>query len=97
MKYSLIHSSAREAGSPSRCTCIHVLSVIVLYCRVIWELIKEKLIFPFLELDVKSYDLGIEHRDATDDRGEEVGREGEGGEGRGVGTWWREGEDVRRT
>ena len=38
-------------------------------CRVIWELIKEKLIFPFVELDVKSYDLGIEHRDETDDKG----------------------------
>ena len=37
--------------------------------RVIWELIKEKLIFPFVELDVKSYDLGIEYRDETDDKG----------------------------
>ena len=37
---------------------------------MIWELIKEKLIFPFVELDVKSYDLGIEHRDETDDQGE---------------------------
>ena len=36
--------------------------------RVIWELIKEKLIYPFVELDVKSFDLGIEHRDATDDK-----------------------------
>ena len=59
---------------------MHVLSDIVLYCRVIWELIKEKLIFPFLELDVKSYDLGIEHRDATDDKGEDVGRERMSGE-----------------
>ena len=39
-------------------------------CRIIWELIKKKLIFPFLELNVKSYDLGIEHRNATDDKGE---------------------------
>ncbi|XP_068428710.1 isocitrate dehydrogenase [NADP] cytoplasmic [Clinocottus analis] len=36
--------------------------------RVIWELIKEKLIFPYLELDLHSYDLGMENRDATDDR-----------------------------
>ncbi|CAG5865394.1 unnamed protein product [Menidia menidia] len=36
--------------------------------RVIWELIKEKLIFPYLELDLHSYDLGMESRDATDDR-----------------------------
>ncbi|CAM9313113.1 unnamed protein product [Lampetra planeri] len=35
--------------------------------RVIWELIKEKLIFPYLELDLHSYDLGMENRDATDD------------------------------
>lgn len=37
--------------------------------RVIWELIKEKLIFPYVELDVKSYDLGIEYRDQTNDQG----------------------------
>ncbi|XP_061143420.1 isocitrate dehydrogenase [NADP] cytoplasmic isoform X1 [Syngnathus typhle] len=36
--------------------------------RVIWELIKEKLIFPYLDLDLHSYDLGMENRDATDDR-----------------------------
>ncbi|KAJ6665357.1 hypothetical protein lerEdw1_004406 [Lerista edwardsae] len=35
--------------------------------RVIWELIKEKLIFPYVDLDLHSYDLGIEHRDATND------------------------------
>ena len=37
---------------------------------MIWELIKEKLIFPFVELDVKSYDLGMENRDETDDKGQ---------------------------
>uniref|UniRef100_A0A1A8P6K8 Isocitrate dehydrogenase [NADP] n=2 Tax=Nothobranchius TaxID=28779 RepID=A0A1A8P6K8_9TELE len=36
--------------------------------RVIWELIKEKLIFPYLTLDLHSYDLGMENRDATDDK-----------------------------
>lgn len=36
--------------------------------RVIWELIKEKLIFPYLELDMHSYDLGMENRDATNDQ-----------------------------
>ncbi|NWI82920.1 IDHC dehydrogenase, partial [Dryoscopus gambensis] len=36
--------------------------------RVIWELIKEKLIFPYVDLDLHSYDLGIEHRDATNDK-----------------------------
>jgi isocitrate dehydrogenase len=36
--------------------------------RIIWQMIKDKLIFPFLDLDIKYFDLGIEHRDATDDR-----------------------------
>jgi len=36
--------------------------------RIIWEFIKQKLILPYLDIDLKYYDLGIEHRDATDDR-----------------------------
>ena len=40
--------------------------------RIIWELIKEKLIHPYVELDIKSYDLGIEYRDQTDDKGKLV-------------------------
>ncbi len=36
--------------------------------RIIWKFIKEKLIFPYLELDVKYFDLGIEYRDKTDDQ-----------------------------
>jgi len=36
--------------------------------RVIWTWIKEKLIFPFVELDIKYYDLGLEYRDQTDDK-----------------------------
>ena len=36
--------------------------------RVIWSLIKEKLIFPYLDVDVKYYDLGIEYRDETNDQ-----------------------------
>ena len=36
--------------------------------RVIWSFIKEKLILPYLDLDIKYYDLGMEHRDATNDR-----------------------------
>ncbi|KAK7882315.1 hypothetical protein WMY93_028489 [Mugilogobius chulae] len=36
--------------------------------RVIWELIKQKLILPYLELDMHSFDLGMENRDATDDQ-----------------------------
>jgi isocitrate dehydrogenase len=36
--------------------------------RIIWTMIKEKLIFPYLDLDIKYYDLGIEYRDKTDDK-----------------------------
>ena len=36
--------------------------------HVIWEFIKEKLIHPYLDIDLDYYDLGIEHRDATDDQ-----------------------------
>jgi isocitrate dehydrogenase len=36
--------------------------------RIIWELIKEKLIFPYVDLKLHVYDLGIENRDATDDQ-----------------------------
>lgn len=36
--------------------------------RVIWEMIKKQLIFPFLDIDIKYYDLGIENRDATNDQ-----------------------------
>jgi isocitrate dehydrogenase len=36
--------------------------------RVIWSMIKDKLILPYLDVDLKYYDLGIEHRDATDDK-----------------------------
>jgi isocitrate dehydrogenase len=36
--------------------------------RIIWDFIKKKLILPYLEIDLKYYDLGIQHRDATEDR-----------------------------
>jgi isocitrate dehydrogenase len=36
--------------------------------RIIWQLIKDKLILPFLDLPIDYYDLGMENRDATDDR-----------------------------
>jgi isocitrate dehydrogenase len=36
--------------------------------RIIWHFIKDKLILPYLELDIKYYDLGMEHRDATNDQ-----------------------------
>ncbi len=36
--------------------------------RIIWEFIKEKLILPYLDIELKYYDLGIEKRDETDDQ-----------------------------
>ena len=36
--------------------------------RIIWAFIKDKLILPYLEVDLKYYDLGIEKRDETEDR-----------------------------
>ena len=35
--------------------------------RIIWSFIKEQLILPYLDLDIKYYDLGMENRDATND------------------------------
>ncbi|MBP6635108.1 MAG: isocitrate dehydrogenase (NADP(+)), partial [Paludibacter sp.] len=35
--------------------------------RIIWSFIKEQLILPYLDLDIKYYDLGIENRDVTND------------------------------
>jgi isocitrate dehydrogenase len=36
--------------------------------RVIWKFIKDKLILPYLDVDIQYFDLGMEHRDATDDQ-----------------------------
>lgn len=36
--------------------------------RIIWDLIKQKLIFPYLDIELHTYDLGMENRDATDDK-----------------------------
>ncbi len=36
--------------------------------RIIWSFIKDRLILPYLDVDLEYYDLGIEHRDATDDQ-----------------------------
>ena len=35
--------------------------------RIIWKFIKDQLIFPYLDLDIKYYDLGVESRDKTED------------------------------
>ncbi len=36
--------------------------------RIIWDFIKQKLILPYLDIDLKYYDLGIEERDRTNDQ-----------------------------
>ncbi|PIA12672.1 isocitrate dehydrogenase [Coemansia reversa NRRL 1564] len=36
--------------------------------RIIWQRIKDKLILPYLDIDIKYYDLGMENRDKTDDK-----------------------------
>src|SRR5207342_2625639 len=36
--------------------------------RIIWQNIKDQLILPYLDVELEYYDLGIEHRDATDDQ-----------------------------
>ena len=36
--------------------------------RIIWDLIKEKLLVPHLELELHTFDLGVEYRDQTDDQ-----------------------------
>ncbi|KAF8262307.1 isocitrate dehydrogenase 1, soluble [Lactarius quietus] len=36
--------------------------------RIIWKKIREELILPYLQVDIKYFDLGLEHRDATDDK-----------------------------
>lgn len=35
--------------------------------RIIWKMIKDKLVFPYLDLPIEYYDLGMENRDATND------------------------------
>jgi isocitrate dehydrogenase len=36
--------------------------------RIIWHFIKDQLILPYLDIELEYYDLGVEHRDATDDQ-----------------------------
>src|SRR5437879_5831686 len=36
--------------------------------RIIWQRIREQLILPYLDIQLKYFDLGVEHRDATDDK-----------------------------
>ena len=51
--------------------------------RIIWQMIKDELICPFVDLKTEYYDLGLENRDATDDHGDHRVRRGHQAFGRG--------------
>ena len=36
--------------------------------RILWQMIKDELLLPFIDLKTEYYDLGLEHRNATDDQ-----------------------------
>lgn len=42
------------------------MKIVYWRCKFVWKILQ--LIFPFLELDIKYFDLGLPHRDATDDK-----------------------------
>ncbi|KAJ7799426.1 hypothetical protein B0H14DRAFT_2902986 [Mycena olivaceomarginata] len=47
--------------------------------RIIWKKIREELILPYIQLDIKYFDLGLEYRDETNDQGDGGRREGDPG------------------
>uniref|UniRef100_UPI001CB9C826 isocitrate dehydrogenase [NADP]-like n=1 Tax=Erigeron canadensis TaxID=72917 RepID=UPI001CB9C826 len=62
-----------SAAATSSVEKIHVLNPIVEMdgdemTRIIWQMIKDKLILPYVDMDIKYYDLGILNRDATNDQ-----------------------------
>ncbi|KAG1667249.1 Isocitrate dehydrogenase [NADP] cytoplasmic [Nymphon striatum] len=66
-KYSIAGPGQKSAAED--CICGPVVEVKGdEMTRIIWELIKEKLILPFVEMELHCYDLGIENRDKTDDK-----------------------------
>jgi isocitrate dehydrogenase len=69
---SLQSQQTRNASSEAR-TKIKVKNPVVELdgdemTRIIWADIKEKFIFPYLDIDLKYYDLGLPYRDETDDQ-----------------------------
>ena len=50
------------------CAALQVLILCATSIRVIWDDIKKKLILPYLDLQIKYYDLGLPNRDKTDDQ-----------------------------
>ena len=68
--FSIVPNSKKDAQAMSK---IKVKNPVVEMdgdemTRIIWQRIREKLILPYLDIDLKYFDLGIEHRDATDDQ-----------------------------
>jgi isocitrate dehydrogenase len=70
---SLAHQRANPSGDFTSMAKIKVANPVVdmdgdEMTRIIWKLIKDKLIFPYLDLELDYYDLSIEHRDVTNDQ-----------------------------
>ena len=70
---SAIYLSSRRTMASSAIPKIKVKNPVVELdgdemTRVIWKDIKEKFIFPYLDIDLKYYDLGLEYRDETNDQ-----------------------------
>lgn len=70
-----VFSQLRPPSARLRASCYYLITqpfillfVFVLSNRVIWDSIKEKLIFPYVDVDTKYYDLSVTSRDATDDQ-----------------------------
>ena len=73
MRRPAMVSGSRESKEHSNMAKIKVINPVVEMdgdemTRIIWQFIKDKLILPYLDIELDYYDLGIEHRDATDDQ-----------------------------
>src|SRR3954468_23280896 len=73
LRYNFRFRTRTRRRKPQRMAKIKVKNPIVEMdgdemTRIIWQKIREKLILPYLDVDLKYFDLGVEHRDATDDK-----------------------------
>src|SRR6185312_10264331 len=67
------HSTPGTRGGPDTMAKIKVQNPVVELdgdemTRIIWQFIRDTLILPYLDIELDYYDLGIEHRDATNDQ-----------------------------
>src|SRR6185437_3937089 len=72
-RYTAPHLQDCSRGAPPLMAKIKVANPVVdldgdEMTRIIWQMIKDKLVFPFLDLKIDYYDLGMANRDATDDK-----------------------------